>query len=156
MFHSDLTYGWDVERIECPTVRGIEEGIELAVRSNDTDASWIPLKISYNGNITASSEPCKGPDAITREVRGYSVPAIESSRCRYPHKIKTSVCGDLLRTSGIQFRWMNSITLADGMARFWALNDIDIKLIEANTTKELLSDGFNGNNRSDCRPCDVK
>ena len=152
-----------MNRIECQTVYGKDEGVEIAVRainSTDGDGSWIPLKIFYNGRRN-SNENCKGLNSTTERVRGYDVPTVECSN-RFTD-ITLSVCGDnLMRADILQFRWMGSIFLRNGSPRFWGVDAIHLNLREADKNTTLLSDGFNGNSNilmnGKCNPshCNLK
>ena len=165
--NSDIALAWDINRIQCPTVEGKDEGVEIAVRAinstdeDDGDGSWIPLKIFYNGR-TSSSENCKGLNSTTERVRGYDVPTVECSN-RFTD-ITLSVCGDnLMRADAVQFRWMGSIFLRNGTSRFWIVDSIRLNLREADKNTTLLSDTFNGNSNilmddGKCNPshCNLK
>ena len=148
---SDIAFFWDVERIGCPTVEGIDEGVEIAVRgiTDTTNSSWIPLKVFHNGR-TNSSKNCMGFNSTIKRVRGYDVSAVECSS-RFTD-ITLSVCGEyLLGADALQFRWMGSILLRNGTPRFWTVDSICLTLIEASNNTVLLDDNFDGKcNQSHC------
>ena len=71
------------------------------------------------------------------------------------------ICGDILRTNQVQFRWMGTATLrvfrtlSRSLAKsdVWALANVNIILIDGNNkTTSLFSDGFgcDSQNSSSC------
>ena len=114
------------------------EYIEFAMRNNTNSGPWIPLQISYHNTSIPS----------TRVVRGYNVSASTTSSTNVvQHTVH--ICGDILHTSQVQFRWMGTAILLkdDGRSRsrsdIWALANVNVILIDDNNeTTTLFSDGF--------------
>ena len=146
-----VTYGLllDVDTSKCDGIGGDSDNeyIEFAMRNNTNGGPWIPLQLSYHDT---SIPP-------TRVVRGYNVStSITSSTSVVQHTVY--ICGDILRTSQVQFRWMGTAELEQVINRrprndIWALANVDATLIDANNeTTSLFSDGFgcDSQNSSSC------
>ena len=138
-----VTYGLllDVDTSNCDGIGGDSDNeyIEFAMRNNTNDGPWIPLQLNYHNT---SIPP-------TRVVRGYNVSAsTTSSTSVVQHTVH--ICGDVLRTSQVQFRWMGTATLRPSRSRdIWALANVNVTLIDANNeTTSLFSDGFGCDNQN--------
>ena len=120
------------------------EYIEFAMRNNTNGGPWIPLQLNYYYTSVPS----------TQVIRGYNVPArTTSSTSVVQHTVH--ICGDILHTRQVQFRWMGTATLkiTSGKSRprsdIWALANVNVILIDGNNvTTSLFSDEFGCDNQN--------
>ncbi len=126
----------------CDGVDGIDEGIEFSIRNNTKSGSWRPLQWSYRGTNTGRSNI---------NVRGCAVPlSVTSSRVER----KMTICGNILHTNNIQFRWIGSARLENGLSYddVWALTNVSITLIlENNSIITLMDEEFGCHSSGLCK-----
>lgn len=147
-FFSELEYQLvlDVNSsdVNCSGIRDIEESIELAFRNNmSSDSPWVPLWQSYylgTGSSTMSHQT----------IRGYNVPSFGRSSPMVTERV--IICGELLFTNEVQFRWMGNAFLGDGgsngvrvSGHMWALTNVTATLIKNETARVLFEDNFGVN-----------
>lgn len=121
--------------MHCDGIEGEDEFIEFAMHSSRY-GYWIPLRLSYYN---------KGGD-ITSEltIRGYSLQAKGSASSMRQEQIL--ICGDLLCTNDVQFRWMGtSTTRGSDRSDMWALSSVTATLILGNGRIRIFEDEFGSN-----------
>ena len=121
----------------CQGIQGEREGIEFAIR-NSSEGRWTPLQFHYFGSSTTSS---------TKLIRGHNVRVTRSNEQSALKQV--SICGELLCTSDVQFRWLGTAYLSTSMTTresldLWALSNVTATIFTANSseTKTLFSDSF--------------
>ena len=118
----------------CIGLRGEREGIELAIRTSSV-STWTPLQLHYydsESNATSSEI-----------IRGHSV-AVSGNTLESLTK-QVYVCGDLLNTEDVQFRWMGTAHLDDdflSVHNVWALSNVTANEVTANGINILFEDSF--------------
>jgi hypothetical protein len=118
----------------CFGLLGEREGVELAMRSSSV-STWTPLQLDFfdNSNDVTSMEV----------IRGHSVTVTGSTMNSVTKQV--IVCGDLLNTQYVQFRWMASAHLdGDSLSihDVWALSNVTANLVTENGTNSLFEDSF--------------
>ena len=148
--HIEFTLG-DVSRTTCNKPDGIDEGIELAVRSMK-HSDWIPLayyvestgrfewKLSVQQRIpiTQTSE-----HSGTVNIRGYTVPLIQyASDGSVQYTVKA--CGEVVNSTDVQFRWLQtaSFSTGDRLKDSWYLDDVRITFQDGNYSQKCLYSQF--------------
>ena len=141
----------------CGGVEGIRKGIEFSIRNNTDDGPWIPLHLNA---IALESE--ETPTSVV--IRGYQVSAsiisFQSAFKRRRSTISTtiSICGSLLQTNEIQFRWMGTADFDDDLDGFlarndgWALTRVSAVLVRENERTNIIDEEFGCSNP----PCSLK
>lgn len=110
------------------------EGIELAMRSSSV-STWTALKLDYFNRTSSTTS--------MEVIRGHSVAVTGSTLDSVTKQV--FVCGDLLNTNDVQFRWMASAHLdGDSLSihDVWALSDVAANLVTENGTSVLFEDSF--------------
>ena len=118
-----------------------EEAIEFAIR-NDTSSNghWIPLRLSYYDSSSVNKV------TNTETVRGYK---ILSSKWPQPKFFETAtICGDVLLSNEVQFRWMGSANV-DVFNYFrsdmWALATVSVTWFTDDETIPFVKENFGSN-----------
>ena len=113
----------------CAGVDGIRKGIEFSIRNTTDDGPWIPLHLNA---IALESEET----TTSVVIRGYQVSAsIISPNLAKNQSVDISICGSLLQTNEIQFRWMGTADFDDNLDGFsprndgWALTRVSVVLV---------------------------
>ena len=126
----------------CDGIEESREGIEFSIRSklNTTESHWIPLKLSYFRHSSPST-------SSTTVVRGYEIP-VQFGRDSSPTNY-VRICGDVLLTNEVQFRWMGTADLENGdnfRSDVWALANVNAVFITPeNERVTLIHDTFGEN-----------
>ena len=138
---SEVTYGLvlnvdDDNDDQCQGIDGeAGEAIEFAVRNDTIGGPWIPLQL-HNIQRTASMSV----------IRGYNVSEIIQPRDDFNATQHTVyICGDILQTSEVLFRWMGTASLGineRSNSDVWALANANAILINDTEIIDLFSDGF--------------
>ena len=140
----------------CGGIDGIRKGIEFSIRNN-TDGPWIPLHLDA---IALESE--ETPTSVV--IRGYQVSAsIISFQSAFnegqSHQSTIiSICGSLLQTNEIQFRWIGTADFDDTLNGFfarndgWALTRVSAVLVRENERTNIIEEEFGCSNP----PCSLK
>ena len=123
--------------------RGIDnrEPIEFAMR-NDTSGSgqWIPLQLLAEQQFTPV---IRGYDLSDSVIIRRSTTGAEQNT--------VYICGDILRTTEVQFRWMGTADFNRPSRDMWALARVNVTLIyNYNTSTNIFYDGFGCNNAQSC------
>ena len=156
---SEVTYDLDLSLFSndgsgCGPVDGIRKGIEFSIRNNTDGGPWIPLHLNA---VALESE--ETPNSVV--IRGYQVPAsIESAINDNRRTISTtiSICGSLLQTNKIQFRWMGTSDFDDNLDGFlarndgWALTRVSVVLVKENERTNIIDEEFGCSNP----PCSLE
>ena len=149
----DVSFTWNLQ-LPCQPVRGLEEGMELAVRSVDRFGGgvWVPLLIVYNGGVAT------GCNRQMLTVRGYRVPTVDRS-ANPNHRYRASLCGSFLGDAErLQFRWMG--TTFGRNRHTWNVDNVCVNFLNnLRSTITLLSDSFTAPNQFSCtddNQCDIK
>ena len=127
--------------------RGIEDGeaIEFAMR-NDTSGSgvWTPLQILAERQLTPVIRGYNLSDSVI--IRRSTTGAEQNT---------VYICGDILQTSEVQFRWMGSANFFRRPSHdMWALTNVNVTLIDNNNTPiNIFNDDFGCD---DTQPCLLK
>ena len=138
----------------CAGVDGIRKGIEFSIRNNTDDGPWIPLHLNA---IALKSEEI--PTSVV--IRGYQVPASVDSAIDHNRSTLTttiSICGSLLQTNEIQFRWMGTADFNDTLEGFlarndgWALTRVSVVLVRENERTNIIEEEFGCSNP----PCSLE
>ena len=141
----------------CGGVDGIRKGIEFSIRNNTDDGPWIPLHLNA---IALKSEEI--PTSVV--IRGYQVSAsIISFQSAFKGgkstvSITISICGSLLQTNEIQFRWMGTTDFNDTLDGFlarndgWALTRVSVVLVRENESTNIIEEEFGCSNP----PCSLE
>ena len=138
----------------CGGVDGIRKGIEFSICNNTDDGPWIPLHLNA---IALESE--ETPTLVV--IRGYQVSASIASAINDNTITLTttiSICGSLLQTNEIQFRWMGTAdfddTLDDFLARNdgWALERVSAVFVRENERSNIIEEEFGCSNP----PCSLE
>ena len=142
---SVVNYGL-INQVNGDDCGGIErtEPIEFAMR-NDTSGSgqWIPLQLLAEQQLTPV-------------IRGYDLSdsVIVRSSTTGAEQDTVYICGDILRTTKVQFRWMGTANYIQPRFDMWALTRVNVTLIDNNnTTTNILYDEFGCD---DTQPCSLK
>jgi hypothetical protein len=120
----------------CDGIEGQNEAVEFAIRSNaSNNGRWIPLRLSFPADSdTTGIEP----------LRGFSVPLFGYRAATVNETV--AICGGLLETNEVQFRWMESAASSVLFrSDLWALSSVMATLVRENETMILLQDTFGGN-----------
>ena len=118
----------------CLGLRGELEGIELAIRTSNV-STWTPLQLHYydsESNATSSEV-----------IRGHSVAVSGNTLVSVTKQVY--ICGDLLNTEDVQFRWMGTAHLDDDFLSVhdvWALSNVTANVVTENGTNVLFEDFF--------------
>ena len=121
----------------CGGIDDLKEAIEFSVRSDMSNEScWIPLRLNY-----FNSWPLHRPSS-TAVVRGYEIP-VQFGR---DATSSVTICGDVLLTNEIQFRWIGTSNLITRQFRsdMWALASVNVVLVTQNERVTLIQDTFGG------------
>ena len=136
----------------CAGVDVIQKGIEFSIRNNTNDGPWLPLHLNA---IALESE--ETPTSVV--IRGYQVPAsIISPNLPKNQTVVVSICGSLLQTNEIQFRWIGTADFNDTLDGFlarndgWALTRVSAVLVRENERTNIIDEGFGCSNP----PCSLK
>ena len=139
----------------CAGVDGIRKGIEFSIRNNTDGGPWIPLHLNA---IALTSE--ETPTSVV--IRGYQVSAsIDSAINNDNRRNKSttiSICGSLLQTNEIQFRWMGTADFVDTQDGFlarndgWALTRVSAVLVRENESTNIIEEEFGCSNP----PCSLE
>ena len=131
-----------VDGTSCGGIEGHEEGIEFAIRNNTNGNIWVPLQLDYYNGIIISN----------RTIRGFLVSTFgDQSDTTDNIERRVSICGDLLDSDEIQFRWMGrSSEIGETHKDMWALANINATLIQSDESYQLISDGFGCNSINTC------
>ena len=149
-----MTYDLDLSLFSndgsgCGGVDGIRKGIEFSIRNNTDDGPWIPL---YLNAIALENE--ETPTSVV--IRGYQVSAsIISPELPKNQSVDISICGSLLPTNEIQFRWMGTSDFDDNfIARNdgWALTRVSVVLVRENERTNIIEEEFGCSNP----PCSLE
>ena len=123
-----------------------DEPIEFAMR-NDTSGSgqWIPLQLLAEQQLTPV-------------VRGYDLSdsVIVRTSTTGAEQNTVYICGDILRTTEVQFRWMASTYFIElrPSRDMWALTNVNVTLINNNNMPiNIFNDDFGCD---DTKPCLLK
>lgn len=125
----------------CLGVAEEKEGIEFAMRGSSSDSTWTPLQLHYFA-IAASNTSSKVIRGHTVPVTGSSIPSVTK---------QVFVCGNLLRTEEVQFRWMGTAyfesLFRETLAKYdvWALSNVTANLVTENKNVTLFEDSFGTN-----------
>ena len=106
---SEVTYDLDLSLFSndssgCGGVDGIRKGIEFSIRNNTEDGPWIPLHLNAIGEETSTSVVIRGYQ-VSASIISFQL-AFNEGESRQSTTI--SICGSLLQTNEIQFRWMGT------------------------------------------------
>ena len=119
----------------CFGVRGEREGIELAIRTSNV-STWTPLQLHYSDPVSNSTS--------SEVIRGHSV-AVSGNALVSVTK-QAFICGDLLNTEDVQFRWMGTAHLdppeSVSVHDVWALSNVTANAVTENGTNILFEDSF--------------
>ena len=138
----------------CAGVDGVRKGIEFSIRNNTDDGPWIPLHLNA---IAMSGE--ESPTSVV--IRGYQVSAsVDSAIDHNRSTISTtiSICGSLLQTNEIQFRWIGTADFDDTQDGFlvrndgWALTRVSVVLVRENERTNIIEEEFGCSNP----PCSLE
>ena len=108
-------------RTNCDGIESRNKAIEFSMRNNASSASpWIPLQLdSFNDDLGQRAS-----------IRGYDVPALTIGTDSGGVARRTIViCGDLLKTDEVQFRWMGTANETEG-ADLWAIEEVSTIFIQ--------------------------
>ena len=124
----------------CDGIEESREAIEFSIRGDDSrDGRWIPLMLSYYDASVASTNS-------TTVVRGYKI--LVQFGQDASTTVNIVVCGDVLLTNEVQFRWMGTANLNQFnlfRSDMWALASVNAVLITQDERITLLQDNFGGN-----------
>ena len=158
---SEVTYDLDLSLFindgsGCGGINSIQEGIEFSIRNNTDDGPWIPL------HLNAILKNKNTPTSVV--IRGYQVSASiisfqsafnEGESCQ---STTISICGSLLQTNAIQFRWMGTADFDATQEGFlarndgWALTRVSVVLVRENETTNIIDEEFGCSNP----PCSLE
>ena len=134
----------------CAGVDGIRKGIEFSIRNNTDDGPWIPLHL--NAFVTSSNT-----NSSSLVIRGYKVLASITSDLKN-QSVDISICGSLLQTNEIQFRWIGTADFDDTLDGFlarndgWALTRVSAVLVRENESTNIIEEEFGCSNP----PCSLE
>ena len=138
----------------CGGVDGIRKGIEFSIRNNTDGGPWIPLHLN--------ADALRSEEILTSVViRGYNVSASIVSDINdrtIPISNTISICGSLLQTNEIQFRWMGTADFIDNLNGFlarndgWALTRVSAVLVRENERTNIIDEEFGCSNP----PCSLE
>ena len=135
----------------CGGIDGIRSGIEFSIRNTTDDGPWIPLHL--NAFVTR-----RKTNFSTVVIRGYQVSACITSHLKN-QSVDISVCGSLLQTNEIQFRWMGTSDFDDTLDGFlarndgWALTRVSVVLVRReNERTNIIEEEFGCSNP----PCSLE
>ena len=124
----------------CSGIELPREAIEFSMRSDSSrDGRWIPLELSYYDDNAAIST------TSTEIVRGYEIPAQSGPDATSTGDV--TICGDMLNTNEVQFRWMGTADVETNrlfVSDMWALARVTASLVTPNKTFVLIQDHFGG------------
>ena len=123
---------------QCDGIDTALEAIELSIRNDSTsNRHWVPLQLTYYDDSAVS-------DTSTLEMlRGYDIPVHQSSTNMTTDHV--SICGDVLLSNEVQFRWIGTAQLEGSFASdMWALASVNATLITQDDTATLIHDIFGG------------
>ena len=139
LVHSEVSFELDLQPTggSCDGIQDLAEAIEFSMRTGD-NSPWVPLQLNYfssEGNATS-----------TEVVRGYSVFAVGSTLTT-PTTQLVFICGDMLLTGNVQFRWMGTAMPDNGETEeredAWTLHNVVAYFVnEDNETVTLFEDTF--------------
>ena len=137
-----MNYGL-INQVSGNYCRGIDnpEPIEFAMRNNTSGSGqWIPLQLLAEQQLTPV-------------IRGYNLSdSVIVRRSTTGEELNTVyICGDILRTTEVQFRWMGTANYIEPRFDLWALTRVNVTLIyNNNTSTNILYDGFGCNHTQSC------
>ena len=153
----DLDWSFFSYGIGCGYPDGLHRGIEFAVRTNTNGGPWIPLWLE---GIDIDHQ-----NINSVVIRGYEVPATFSTYNGsdfspvYPHRsISVSICGNIVETNDIQFRWMGTSDFDDNLPLLlarndgWALTRVSVVLVRENERTNIIEEEFGCSNP----PCSLE
>ena len=128
---------------QCQGIASEPEAIEFAIRNDTIGGPWIPLQLHHLQGTASMSV-----------IRGYNVSEIIQPRDDFNATQHTVyICGDILQTSEVQFRWMGTAFNERPHSDMWALANARATLIN-NTEINLFNDEFGCS--SDRQVCSLK
>lgn len=137
---SELSYELHLRPLgigDCFGVARKLEVIEFSIRSGNSSA-WTPLQLHYFDHLTSTT--------TTEVIRGNSAKVTSSPSTSVAKQV--FVCGDLLSSKVVQFRWMGSAyfdsSIGESLAKHdvWALSNVSASLVTESENITLFRDSF--------------